>query len=82
MHFINIRLYKSTHLGGRGGFCPGGNIVMILFLITSSYPSQLTVEKAIKSDHLANYLDLTFIIESAGKLSIRLYEKRDDLTPM
>ena len=28
------------------------------------YPSQLTVEKANTSDDLANYLDLTFIIES------------------
>ena len=28
------------------------------------YPSQLTVEKANKSDHLANYLDFTFIIDS------------------
>ena len=42
------------------------------------YPSQLTVEKANKSDHLAVYLDLTFIIDSEGKLSTRLYDKRDD----
>ena len=28
------------------------------------YPSDLTVEKANKSDHLADYLDLTFIIDS------------------
>ena len=42
------------------------------------YPSQLTVEKANKSDHLADFLDLTFIIESGGKLSTRLYNKRDD----
>ena len=42
------------------------------------YPSQLTVEKANKSDHLANYLDLTFIIHSGGKLSTRLYDKHDD----
>ena len=40
--------------------------------------SQLTVEKANKSDHLADYLDLTFIIDSGGKLSTRLYDKRDD----
>ena len=39
------------------------------------HPSQLTAEKANKSDDLANYLDLTFII---GKLSTRLYDKRDD----
>ena len=42
------------------------------------YPSQLTVEKANKSDHLADYLDLTFIIDTGGKLSTRLYDKRDD----
>ena len=42
------------------------------------YPSQLTVEKANKSDHLADYLDLKFIIDSGGKLSTRLYDKRDD----
>ena len=41
------------------------------------YPSQLTVEKANKSDHLADYLDLTFIIDSGGKLSTRLYDRRD-----
>ena len=41
------------------------------------YPSQLTVEKANKSDHLVNYLDLTFIIDSGGKLSTKLYDKRD-----
>ena len=42
------------------------------------YPSELTVEKANKSDHLADYLDLTFIIDSGSKLSTRLYDKRDD----
>ena len=36
------------------------------------YPSHLTVEKANKSNHLADYLDLTFIIDSGGKLSTRL----------
>ena len=41
------------------------------------YPSQLTVKKANKSDHLADYFDLTFIIDSGGKLSTRLYDKRD-----
>ena len=35
-------------------------------------------ERANKSDHLADYLDLTFIIDSGGKLSTRLYDKRDD----
>ena len=42
------------------------------------YPSQLTFEKVNKSDHPADYLDLTFIIDSGGKLSTRLYDKRDE----
>ena len=42
------------------------------------HPSQLTVEKANKSDHLADYLDLTFIDDSEGKLSTRLYDKHDN----
>ena len=42
------------------------------------YPSQLTVEKADTSDDLANYLDLTFIIESNNRLYTKLYDKRDD----
>ena len=42
------------------------------------YPSQMTVEKANKSDHQANYLDLTFTIDSRSKLSTRLFDKRDD----
>ena len=42
------------------------------------YPSQLTVEKANKSDHLANYLDITFMIENGSKRSTRIYDKRDD----
>ena len=42
------------------------------------YPFQLTVEKANKSDHLADYLDLTSIIDRGGKLSTRLYDECDD----
>ena len=42
------------------------------------YPSQLTVEKTNKSDHLADYLDLKFIITSGGKLSTRLNDIRVD----
>ena len=42
------------------------------------YPSQLTIEKASKSGHLADYPDLTFIIDSGGNLSTRQYDKRDD----
>ena len=42
------------------------------------YSCQLTVEKANELDHLADYLDLTFIIESGSKLSTRLYDKPSD----
>ena len=42
------------------------------------YRPQLTVEKANKSDHSANYLDLAFMIDSGGELSTRLYDKSDD----
>ena len=42
------------------------------------YLFQLTVEKANKSDHLANYLDLTLIVDNEGKLSIKLYDKCND----
>ena len=34
------------------------------------YSSQLTVEKANISDHLADHPDLTFIIDSGGKSSV------------
>ena len=34
--------------------------------LKETYPSQLTVEKANKLDHLADYLDLTYIIDSGG----------------
>ena len=44
------------------------------------YLSQLTVVKANKSDHLADYPDLTFIKDSGGKLSTRLYDKRDEFS--
>ena len=42
------------------------------------YPSRVTVEEANKSNHLADYLDLTFIIYSRVKLSARLHDKRND----
>ena len=42
------------------------------------YPSQLNVENTNQSDNLASYLDLTFTIEIDGKLSTKLYDKRDD----
>ena len=45
--------------------------------VKETYPSQLTVEKANTSDDLANYLDLTFIIQSKNRLYTRLNDKRD-----
>ena len=48
--------------------------------LKEKYPFQLTVQNAYKSDnHLADYLDLAFVIDSRGKLSARLYDKRDDV---
>ena len=41
-------------------------------------PSQLNVEKTNQSDNLASYLDLIFTTEKDGKLSTKLYDKRDD----
>ena len=51
---------------------------MFLDFLKVIYPSQLTVKKNNKSDHLADSLDFTFIIDKGGKLSTRLYDKRDD----
>ena len=34
--------------------------------------------KANKSDHLATYFDPTFMIDSGGKISTSVYDKRDD----
>ena len=61
---------------------PVVNVIPTKFLnyLKEIYLSKLTVEKDNKSEHLADYLDLTFRIDSGGKLSIRLYDKRDDLT--
>ena len=42
------------------------------------YPSKLAAEKDNVLDPLANYIDLTFIIDSGGKLSTRLYDESDD----
>ena len=46
--------------------------------IKEIYPTELTVQKANKSDHLADCLDLTLIIDSGGKLSTSLCDKLDD----
>ena len=73
------RLAKSFNL------CYRYKVDLIVFInkkfwdyLKEIFPSKLTVEKANKSDHLADYLDLTFIIDSGGKLSTRLYDKCDD----
>ena len=54
------------------------NLIWISNAENSFQHARLTVEKANKSDHLADYLDLTFVIDGGGKLSTRLYDKRDD----
>ena len=46
--------------------------------LEETYPSQLTAEEVDKSDHLADYLDPTFIIDNGDKCSTRLYDKCDD----
>ena len=46
--------------------------------VKAIYTSQLTVEKANRSDDLINYLGLTFIIGSNNRLYTKLYDKRDD----
>ena len=62
------------------GFCTGFNLLTLIFMLPYIvmdpliYPSKLAVEKANKSDHLADYLDLTFIIDSGDKLTSRLYD--------
>ena len=59
-----------------------GSIVLItrsfLDYFKEIYSSQLAVENANILDPLGNYLDLTFIIDSGGKFSTRLYEENDD----
>ena len=42
------------------------------------YPAELSIEKANRSNDLANYLDLTFTIDKANRLNTKLYDKRDD----
>ena len=42
------------------------------------YRRKLNVERTNQSDNLVSYLDLTFTIEKDGKLSTKLYDKRDD----
>ena len=44
----------------------------ILDYLNVIYLFQFTFEKAYKSDHLARYLKLTYVINSGGKLSIKL----------
>ena len=51
-----------------------------IHLFEKEVTSELCWKKRLRTfvDHLADYLDLTFIIDSGGKLSTRLYDKRDD----
>ena len=42
----------------------------VLDYLKEIYPSQLTAEKAYKSDHLVDYLDLTFVIDSGSNASV------------
>ena len=46
--------------------------------VKDSYTSHLNVERTNQPDNLSSYLDLTFTIEKDGKLSAKLYDKRDD----
>ena len=82
-----LNLQKPCHVSNSNSFIGASfeylddlivfNNKKLLGYLKEIYPSQLTVEKANKSDHLADYLDLTFIIGSGGKLSTSLYDKRD-----
>ena len=65
-------------IGDLSGHLIYANNKKFLDYLKEVYQSQLTVEKANKSNHLANYLDLTFLIDSGGKLLTRLCDKRDD----
>ena len=51
---------------------------MFLDYLKEICPSRLTVEKAGRSDRLADYLGLAFIIDSGGGLSAGLCGRRDD----
>ena len=55
----------------------GFNNKKVLDYLKEIYLFQLTVVKANRSDHQADYLDLTFITDSGGKHSILLYDKCD-----
>ena len=46
--------------------------------IKKIYSLRLTAEKAYKSDKMANYLDLTFIIDRDSEVSRKPFAKRDD----
>ena len=46
--------------------------------LSKIFLSQLSVRKATKLDHMASYLELTFMLDIHDKLSIKLYDKLDD----
>ena len=54
------------------------NDIKLAALCQKDLPFPTNFEKANRSDDLANYLDLTFIIGSNNRLYTKLYDKRDD----
>ena len=77
-------IIRSGHrkLAGSSNLYYGYRDDLIVFnkkkFVKEIYPSQLTVETANISDDQANYLGLTFIIESNNRLYTKLYDKPDD----
>ena len=72
-------------LAGSFGLCCGCVNDLIVFsgrgflgCLGGMCRSQLTVERAGGSGHLAGCLGLTFVVDSGGELSTRLYDKCDD----
>jgi hypothetical protein len=47
--------------------------------VDSIYPSELEIKDTTESSTSASYLDALLNIDAGGKLSIQLYDKRDDL---
>jgi hypothetical protein len=46
--------------------------------VDSIYPSELEIKDTPKSSTSASYLDVLLDIDAGGKLTIQLYDKRDD----
>jgi hypothetical protein len=47
--------------------------------VHSIYPNELEVKDTTESDISASYLDTLLIIDSNGRLTTILYDKRDDI---